>query len=461
MQVAIYLRQSLENAEGIERQRERCQALAVARGWTVVREYVDNAVSASKDRSQSTWGDLLKDAKAGAFETVVAVKVDRIARRVQDILELADMGLGIATVEGELDTTTEMGRFQAVLLTALAQLEAERKGARHKDAHVARAARGIPRTTKRPYGWQADGRTLEPEEAEHLRLAIQNILAGGSIRGEVKRMNDAGARTPLYKSGSGGKEWTPKSLVSVLERPRMAGINTYLGEETETSAIEPIVSREDWEAFNALRKDPTRLTREGRGKSPLTHYLSGVPFCTCGETLRAQPVRSRGKSVDYYTCRVGKGKGHVAIAAHLLETKTQAYLYGMMSGGWVKPGGTGEKVKALRAQLAEIAEEQTEATDLLLTRGVDKARVRTRLAELDNEAQKASAELEAALSADLGAEWLEKLNAAGEDSAESATEFLEWFKGLPVETRRALVRGNMTIHVQPGQGSERAVIRPR
>ncbi|RDV44127.1 hypothetical protein DOE76_13870 [Leifsonia sp. ku-ls] len=461
MRAAIYLRQSLDNTEGIERQRDRCRALAVARDWEVVEEFEDNAVSASKSRERAEWAKMLERAKAGEFDVIVSTKLDRLARRVRDVLDLQEIGVSIATLENDIDTTTASGRFQAQLLAALAELEANRKGERHKDAHVARAARGIPRTTKRPYGWKADGQTLEPEEAEHLRLAIQNVLAGGSLRAEVKRMNDAGARTPVYKSGSGGQEWTTRTLVSVLDRPRMAGINTYLGEVTEHSTIEPVVSVEDWEAYRAIRKDPTRLTREGRGKTPLAHFLSGVPVCTCGETLSAQPVRSRGKSVDYYTCRKGKGKGHVAIAAHLLEVKAEAYLYGMMSGGYVKPGDTGEKVKALRERLATIAEEQTEATDLMLTKGVDKARVRTRLAELAEEATTASAELEAALSADLGAEWLEKLNAAGEDSAESATEFLAWFKALPVETQRALVRGNMTIHVQPGQGSERAVIRPR
>ncbi|PVE60363.1 hypothetical protein DC432_15320, partial [Microbacterium testaceum] len=160
--------------------------------------------------------------RAGDFQAVVATKVDRLARRVKDILDLTDAGIGIATVEGELDTTTDMGKFQAVLLAALAELEANRKGQRHKDAHVARAAKGVPRTTKRPYGWKADGMTLEPVEADHLRTALRNIIdpeKKASIRGECKRMNDAGARTPVYKSGSGGKLWTARTLVSVLDRP--------------------------------------------------------------------------------------------------------------------------------------------------------------------------------------------------------------------------------------------------
>ncbi|HEY2043523.1 MAG TPA: recombinase family protein, partial [Jatrophihabitans sp.] len=46
---AIYARVSLDaTGEGlaVERQQEACQALAVARGWTVVETIVDNSISA-------------------------------------------------------------------------------------------------------------------------------------------------------------------------------------------------------------------------------------------------------------------------------------------------------------------------------------------------------------------------------------------------------------------------------
>jgi site-specific DNA recombinase len=459
---AIYLRQSMDKEEGIESQRKRAHALAVARGWEVVVEFVDNNVKASKSRDTAEWAELVRRSKAGDFEVVVATKMDRLARRVRDILELSESGLGITTVEGELDTTTEMGKFQAVLLTALAELEIGRKGQRHKEAHADRAARGIPRTTKRPYGWKSDGMTLELREAAHLRAALRNILAGRSIRGEAARMNRAGQRTPTYKSGSGGKLWDAKSLTSVLDRPRMAGINAYLGEETQESRIQPVVSREDWEAYRALRKNQDRLTR--LGSSDLSHYLTGVAECACGEQMRSRTVTSRGKKVPYYECKnrdAKDGKKHTAIAAHLVEVKVEAFLYGHMSGGWTRAGGTGEKVKTIRAALAGIAEDRAAATEALLTKGVDKGPVRVRLAKLDLEARSLEAELEKALSDDWGADWLDALMAAGEDSYESAEAFKTWFDGLTPEQRRALVRGNFTVKVGPGQGVKRVRVDPR
>lgn len=464
MRVALYFRQSLDNAEGIERQQERCRALATARGWEVVREYTDNAVSASKDRSEATWGQLLDGVKSGEFEVVVATKVDRLARRVRDILDLTEAGVQIATVEGDIDTTTETGKFQAVLLTALAQLEAERKGARHREAHASRAAKGMARTNKRAYGWKSDGMALEPVEADHLRTALTNILEGSSIRAEVRRMNDAGARTVKYKSGSGGLEWTPRTLTMTLDRERMAGILMRNGERQPVSKITPIVTEEQWEKYRALRKDPTRLTREradGSAATPLKHFMTGVPLCPCGQRLIATPSRRGDTSVPYYQCPARAGsKGHVSIAAGVLESRIKVWLYGHMSGGHVSLSASGERVKELRERLTELAGERAEETDNLAIKGVDKGRIRTRLAAIDAEAQRLSGELETALADDLGAEWLDRVMAAGEDSAESAEGFLAWFDGLDVATRRALVKANAEVRVMPGQAKDRVKIEP-
>ena len=51
IRAAIYARISYDpdaRAVGVDRQREDCLGLAASRGWTVVAEYIDNNVSASK-----------------------------------------------------------------------------------------------------------------------------------------------------------------------------------------------------------------------------------------------------------------------------------------------------------------------------------------------------------------------------------------------------------------------------
>ena len=55
IRAAIYARISYDpdaRAVGVDRQREDCLDLAASRGWTVVAEYIDNNVSASKSRGK-------------------------------------------------------------------------------------------------------------------------------------------------------------------------------------------------------------------------------------------------------------------------------------------------------------------------------------------------------------------------------------------------------------------------
>lgn len=400
----IYARQSLESQEGIDRQLERCRALAAAKGWEVVEELVDNGVSASKARDNAEWARLVDGARAGGWDVVIAAKLDRLARQVRDVLDLSDLGLGIVTLEGDIDTTTDVGRFQATLLASLAELEASRKGTRHREAHQSRADKGIPRITKRPYGWQADGIHLEPVEAEHLREAITNIVAGKSVAGEARRMTEAGQRTPLYRSGSGGEEITPRRLVSMLDRPRIAGINTYQGVETALSVIEPVVDRETWDEYRAIRQDPLRLSR-APGRSPLQHWLSGVPLCPCGEPLRASTAQGRGKRYRYYRC-VAKGPGHVGINAELLELKTARAVYEELGHRRGDVADHGE-IRRLRQRRSETAERIEYATEVELRARTASARkaARREVSALEDEYGDIDESLTQALNAAEAEDW--------------------------------------------------------
>lgn len=459
----VYVRQSMDNAEGIDRQVRRCHALVEARDWQLVATLRDNAVSASKSRESAEWAEVIRRAGAGEFDVIVATKLDRIARRVRDVLDLQDLGIAIATLENDIDTTTASGRFQAQLLASLAELEASRKGERHRDAHADRAARGIPRTTKRPYGWKADGIHLEEAEAEHLRIALRSIIAGGSIRGECRRMNDAGARTPSYASGSGGREWTPKTLVSVLDRPRIAGINTYQGVETEHSVIEPVVSREEWEEYRAVRKDPDRLTRKP-GRSPLEHWASGVATCPCGATLGASTAQGRGKRYPYYRCRE-TGPGHVGIAAKTLEAALSRQVYAQIihRRGRTPEDGT---LSGLRLRRREVQRIITEAANTALTSENPTTRKTALGIQTAHEAEDAalSGQIDALLAAGTAEDWAAVADAylTADDLGQSGQELFEtrWAE-TPVERKREIARQLLTVRVIPtGELVQKTMVRP-
>lgn len=215
------MRQSLDRdnrQEGIDRQRERTRALAESRGWPVVEEYIDNDVSASKPRGAGTaWHRLIGDAKSGRIDVVIAVDQDRLLRGLRDLVTLLDLGVRIATVDGELDLTTADGEFRATLSAGLARFEVRRKSERQRRANEHGRKLGVPPGGRRAFGYTplaagaksmratrlgADGleypayghEPLEPE-ASAVRRGYELLLAGSSIRAIARAWNDAGHTT--------------------------------------------------------------------------------------------------------------------------------------------------------------------------------------------------------------------------------------------------------------------------
>lgn len=73
IRAAIYARISYDpdaRAVGVDRQREDCLRLAASRGWTVVAEYIDNNVSASKysRKARTQYLRLLDDIEEGSTQ---------------------------------------------------------------------------------------------------------------------------------------------------------------------------------------------------------------------------------------------------------------------------------------------------------------------------------------------------------------------------------------------------------
>src|SRR5690606_21583259 len=69
----LYWRQSVDEKDGIERQRKKTRMMAKAREYVVAATYEDNATSASKGRGTAKWAQLLDDAAAKRIDVVIAV----------------------------------------------------------------------------------------------------------------------------------------------------------------------------------------------------------------------------------------------------------------------------------------------------------------------------------------------------------------------------------------------------
>lgn len=300
----IYTRISMDrDGEGVPlaRQEEACRALAVARGFTVVAVLGDTQ-SAYDPKPRPQWNRVLEMARTGQVEVVLAYNVDRFTRSVRTNLEMGEVAqqhqVAFITSQGDLDYTTGQGRFLALILAGIAQYEVELKSQRQKLAN-----RGLAREGNffsggfRAFGFNKDG-THVPEEAEAIRQAAEDVLAGVSLKEIARRWEAAGLETG--RAGSG--VWRLQSVRAVLLNAKNAGIRTYKGTRVATGKWEPIISEATHIELKAFLTNPSRKVGGNPGGKTAQNLLSGIATCSRCE----EPVRSgSARGLKVYTCARG------------------------------------------------------------------------------------------------------------------------------------------------------------
>jgi len=370
MRAAIYLRQSVDVTEGIDRQRERTKALVKAKGWKLAGEYPDNETSASKSRENGTnWARLLEDIKGGKVDAVVAVDLDRLLRTTRDLNTLIDLGAKVVTVDGEIDLSTADGEFRATMLAGIARFEVRRKSERQKRANEQRAQQGNRiGGSRRQFGYAKDGVTMIEKEAAAIADGYDALLSGVPLAAIARDWNARGLVTTQKRqarSGHAGEPspWAAYSVRQVLRNPRNAGIVTHRGAEIRTakngdgnevevhSAWERIVEEATYKAAVALLEDPSRRTAGTSGK----YLLTGIARCGvagCGAHAHAGGAARPG--VRAYRC--SGSMGHFARMGDPVDNYVAALVVARLSRPdardlIVKPG---EDTKALRREVRVI-----------------------------------------------------------------------------------------------------------
>lgn len=285
----MYLRQSLDRAEGIEAQRKRCNQLADARGWQIIDAYVDNEVRASSERGEGTaWRKMLGHVGRD-FDVIIAVDLDRLVRSTQDLNKLIERGAQVVTVDGEIDLTSADGEFRATMIAGIARFETRRASERQKRHKAARAERGEWHGGIAPYGYRAEGGTLvpEPREVKRIKEAARRLLnIREPMHAIITDWNNKGVQTRT------GKHWRQANLRSIM-------LNRSLLGETKAGVPgwEPIIDVETFDRVTALLTDPSRKVVHSPGVKGGKYSMGGgLTVCAkCEEPLITATKSGGGK----------------------------------------------------------------------------------------------------------------------------------------------------------------------
>ena len=309
MNAVIYARYSSDNQreESIEGQLRECKEHADQNGITVVRTYIDRALSAKTD-SRPQFQQMIHDSATHTFEAVLVWKLDRFSRNRYDSAHykriLKNNRVHVVSVTEPISNTPE-GIMLESLLEGMAEYYsaelAEKVSRGHKENALKAKFNGGPV----PLGYRIDSEhhyQIDPTTAPVVQEAFHRYAAGESIRSIIESLNARGIRN------SRGNPFTKNSFQTLLKNRR------YLGEYRYKDTVIPdaIPAIIDPDCFDAVqRRCEIHRQAPAHNKADVHYLLTTKLFCgKCGTMMAGESGRSHTGTVHcYYKCGTRKRSG--------------------------------------------------------------------------------------------------------------------------------------------------------
>lgn len=370
MRAAIYARISDDRGGtglGVARQDRDCREFCGHRHWTVTETFVENDVSAFGHRRRPLYRQLLAGINEGRFDALVVWHPDRLHRspvELEEFIALVEAtGLVVASVcAGDYDLGTPEGRLTARIVGSVARKESEDKSRRLRRKHVELAEAGkVSGGGHRPFGYEADRRTVRPAEAAEIVAAAARARAGDSLRSIVLDWQARGVQTVT------GAAWSATTVKRLLSSARISGQREHLGRGAVPAEWPAIIDPEDTVRLRAIFADPGR-DRRPDGATVRGYLLSGFVACGgCGVRMTARPVLRKGLRYRRYACAADRGGcGRCGIGSEPLEELVVEAVMRVLDGPELArkvarrrraaPVPAADDVAGLESRLTELAE---------------------------------------------------------------------------------------------------------
>jgi DNA invertase Pin-like site-specific DNA recombinase len=187
MRIGIYARVSTKD-QSCELQLRDLRAYCAARGFELIREYIDVGQSGASD-SRPQLNVLMGEARKRKFDAIVVWRFDRFARSTKHLLaaldEFRSLGIQFISYQENMDTSSPLGQALFTIVSAVAQLE--RDLIRERVTSGIRNARANGKTLGRPKSAVDRDRILEMKtEGLSLRQIASGLGVGyGTVRSRL------------------------------------------------------------------------------------------------------------------------------------------------------------------------------------------------------------------------------------------------------------------------------------
>jgi site-specific DNA recombinase len=435
---AIYARISSDRegtGQKVDDQIRDCLTLAERLDLDVTKDRIfrDDNVSAHRGKKRRAgYQSLLQAIRSGQVDAVLAVDTDRLHRGLRELLDYLDAcaprDVPTYTVRGgKIDLSTRSGRTMAKIAATMAEEEVDHMIERMRAARLHKVERGEWTGNKRPYAYEADGVTVRDDEADALRWACGQVLAGNSLSAVSKALN---ARQQF---SSTGVPWDARTLRRVLLRPRNAGLSVHHGQVVGPAVWPAVVPEPLWLGVKALLEAPERRSTTGR---PPSWLGTNLYVCVCGA-----PMITKSRARPKMTVYICSARPHLQRPAKDVDNFVTEVVVGIMvkNGAKLLAPDLGPMVAELHAQDAALAARLAELGRLRALDQIDSPTLVAGTATIRAERERITEQLAAAATGSVLA------GVADAPDPEAA------WRGLDRSRQREIIRVLMTVTILPAK----------
>ena len=339
--IAIYCRVSTdEQAEfgySIDERKRLLEEWCKVNDYIIYKCYCDRGISGKNIKDRPALKELLSDAKAGKFDMVISWKINRVGRKLEDVLKIVNIleknNITFKSYSEPFETDTPAGRMQFQMMALIGEFERGTIALNVKMGMIAKAKTGnwcggrvlgydlVPNNSPEEEKKGKNKLEINEKEAEIVRFIFNEYSKGKGYKAITNQINKLGYKTKK------GNNFSVGSIRDKLTNP------VYIGEirynvrqnwsEKRRRNINPnpirvkgkheaIIDRELWDKVQLiLESKKGKPSRIYDGEYPLTGILR-CPKCGAGMVIsRTTNTLADGtkKRIAYYCCGNWKNKG--------------------------------------------------------------------------------------------------------------------------------------------------------
>ncbi|OPZ32468.1 MAG: Transposon Tn3 resolvase [Tenericutes bacterium ADurb.BinA124] len=195
--------------------------------WDLVGIYADKGITGTNTRRRPEFNRMIRDAKAGKIDLIIAKSISRFARNTVDMLlytrELRDIGVGVYFEKERINTLMLSSEMLLTVYASFAQEESRAISENLKTGIRARFKMGIPKYTAilgYNHNREDDSWEIDPEGAKTVRKIYSCFLNEGMTIEEIAMVLQQGR---YKKTNKTSKKWYASNVHSILQSEKYIG----------------------------------------------------------------------------------------------------------------------------------------------------------------------------------------------------------------------------------------------